>query len=67
MNNDLLVGDVVQITNPEHAWYPCFLVINEVDSKIMGYATSPMQKGQAYIFVKKADVEFIGTAKVVAE
>lgn len=25
-------GDIVQITDPEHPWYPCLLIVGEVKS-----------------------------------
>lgn len=63
---ELAVNDVVQITNPEHKWYPSLVVISELGNKIMGYCHIPLQ-GDAYIFLKRADIEIVGKAIVVHE
>ena len=65
-NFEYSIGDVVQITNPEHAWYPCLITLTRVDNKLMGYATSPSVHGQAYIFLKYLDIEYVGKAAIVA-
>lgn len=59
------VHDIVQITNPEHKWYPALLVIDRIDTKIRGYCHIPMQ-GDAYVFLKEADIERVGRAVIVA-
>jgi len=53
-------GDIVQITDKEHHWYPCLLIISEVkDWGIVGYVAIPQRFGvdtstaNAYIRIEK--------------
>ncbi len=66
-------GDVVQIVNPEHHWYPCLIIVSEVKSwGIQGYLSIPKDNkgqegsiGQAYIRLSTGNFEVIGKASVV--
>ncbi len=64
-------ADIVQITNPEHHWYPCLIVVNEVKSfGCQGYAVIPSNgqeraNGQAFIRLDSNDFEKVGRAIVV--
>lgn len=69
---DLETGDVIQITNAQHHWFPCLVIVSEVKSfGCQGYAMIPKNDGtptrNAYIRLIKADYERIGKAVVVAE
>lgn len=65
-------GDVVQIIDPSHHWFPALLVVDEVkDWGIQGYATAinndPGPCPAAYIRVKNEQIARIGEAIVVSE
>jgi len=63
-------GDVVQIINEEHHWFPCLVVVQEVKTwGVQAYLlTPPMGEfGVAYIRVKNADIKLIGQAEVTVE
>lgn len=60
-------GDVVQITNQEHHWFPCLIVVSESkDFGIQGYVTVP-KKGDAFIRLNHDDFEVVGKSRVIAE
>jgi len=60
-------GSVVQVTNVDHTWFPCLIVVDEVKSfGIQGYITLP-EKGNAYIRLKKKDYEYVGEAHIIAQ
>lgn len=64
--------DIVQITNPEHKWYPCLIVVSEVKSfGIQGYITIPTNddkpNGQAYIRLNTNEFEKVGEAIIIPE
>ena len=62
-------GDIVQITNEAHHWFPCLIVVREPKSfGCMGYTVIPTntdeRNGAAYIRLNSADYEPIG-ARVI--
>jgi hypothetical protein len=64
-------GDVVQITNSDHHWYPAFIAVTDLKSfGIMGYNlivdNSDDINGRAYIRLNSSDYERIGQAKIWA-
>lgn len=65
-------GDIVQITNPLHPWYPCLLVVDEVKSwGVQAYVSIPRSNsnrdvGDAYNTLVSTDFEIVGVAQVVA-
>jgi len=67
-------GDVVQITNPEHPWFPALLVVSEIKSfGVQGYAIAPIDNdpnvpnGQSYNRLKAADYVYVGEATIITE
>ena len=66
-------GVIVQITNKEHHWYPCLIIVDEVKIwGIQGYTTIPNNKrdepnGDAYIRLKNNEFETVGRANIVSE
>lgn len=55
-------GDIVQITNIEHTWFPCLIIVDDIKSfGIQGYAICPGE-GEAYIRLKKEDYSKVGKA-----
>ena len=65
-------GDVVQITNTDHHWFPALIVVSEVKSfGCQGYATVPdggnKMAGTAYIRLETKDFERVGQAVIVVE
>jgi hypothetical protein len=63
-------GDIVQITNDKHSWYPCLIIVSEVKSwGIQGYITIPANNnacGNAYIRLESKDFEIVGYANILA-
>lgn len=65
-------GTIVQITNSDHHWYPCLVIVSEVKSwGIQGYISIPSDNrgnvGNAYIRLSTDQFEVVGEAKLVAE
>ena len=66
-------NDIVQITNEDHHWYPALVIVDEEKNwGCQGYCTVPSavenrMDGQAYIRLKSADYEKVGTAIIVVE
>lgn len=63
-------GDIVQITDETHAWYPCLIIVDEVKSwGIQGFTIIPTNdqkpNGRAYIRLKSAVYERVGIATLV--
>lgn len=59
-------GDIVQITDETHEWFPSLIVVSEVKSfGVQGYVHIPM-KGDAYIRLDKSKYERVGRAAIVA-
>ena len=39
----LIIGDIMQITDPHHPWFPCLLIVTEVGiGWVLGYVGIPM-------------------------
>jgi hypothetical protein len=69
---DIKAGDIVQITNEEHHWYPCLIIVSEPKSfGCQGYTTIPKNdeepSGNAYIRLEHSDYEPVGRALVVVQ
>lgn len=64
----LTKGSIIQITDENHEWYPCILVISEVkDFGCQAYISVPL-KGDAYIRLKFGEYEYVGaSAKLTAQ
>lgn len=69
-------GDIVQIIDIRHDWYPCLLIVEEdKDWGILGYIAIPQRDeinmtvtANAYIRVEKSKIsEPLGKANVIAE
>lgn len=61
------VDDIIQITNENHKWFGCILIVSETKSwGVQGYVAIPMQ-GNAYIRLEDGDFEVVGRAIIVAE
>ena len=65
------VGDIVQIVNENHAWYPCLLIIDEVKSwGVQAYALIPKSNdgsepvSLAYNRIKTEDFVVVGVASI---
>ena len=65
-------GDIVQITDEQHPWYPALIIVTELKGwGVMGYAlivtNDETPNGQAYIRIKNEQYEPVGHALVVAK
>ena len=65
-------GDIIQITDKEHHWYPCLVIVSEPKNwGIQGYITIPKDNmgdiGNAYIRLKNSQIEKCGHAILVAD
>lgn len=64
-------GEIVQIINPEHAWYPALMVVHKVTPhRLMVYAFVPgLDKAKewcpAFLFVPPDDITVVGHAHIV--
>jgi hypothetical protein len=63
-------GDIVQITNDDHHWFACLIIVTEVRNwGIIGYITIPTNRdepnGTAYIRLKNEDFQVVGNATLV--
>lgn len=69
MDDQIQTGDIIQITNKEHNWFPCLLIVDEVKSwGCTAYALIPNPQsstGQAFNRIKAEDYEKVGTAHIV--
>lgn len=66
------VGDIVQITDPDHHWYPCLVIVSEVKSwGIQGYLSIPQDNtgnvGNAYIRLINEVIEPVGKAVIIVK
>lgn len=60
MVDNIEKGDIVQITDENHHWFPCLVVINSIQYwGIIGYIRIPL-KGDAYIRLKNDEFEKVG-------
>lgn len=70
---ELEKGTIVQITNIEHHWFPCLIIIDEVKNwGIQGYITIPNnnkeeKNGNAFIRLNNEEFEIVGKANMVIE
>tara|TARA_R110000737_G_scaffold340221_1_gene362856 strand:- start:331 stop:546 length:216 start_codon:yes stop_codon:yes gene_type:complete len=61
-------GDIIQITNLEHPWFPALMIVDEVKTfGCQAYAHLPSSdgnnfKGQAYLRLETDHFEKVGTA-----
>ena len=67
-------GDIVQIVNEAHPWYPCLLIVKEVKAwGVQVYVFIPKSNdhsepvAMAYSRLKNEDIVRVGTAYVEAE
>jgi len=67
-------GDVVQIINEEHRWFPCLLIVDKVKSYgVEAYTITPTFIGgissitTAPTQLLDSDIKFIGHSKVIIE
>ena len=63
-------GDIVQITNQDHHWFGCLIVVSEPKSfGCQGYISIPKDNvgnvADAYIRLNHADLEVVGHAVLV--
>jgi len=62
---DLSRGDIVQIVDEEHHWFPALIIVDEVKGfGCQGYIDIP-GKGSAYIRLKTEEFEVVGKAHLV--
>lgn len=66
-NDSLLPGDLVQITDENHRWYPTVIVVDEIKTfGIQGFAFMPTNDGsgtgQAYIRLRTGEFESLGVS-----
>lgn len=58
-------GDIIQIVNPENAWFPALLIVSEVKSwGVQAYLFVPKQ-GKAFYRIDKDDFAIVGIAEIV--
>ena len=67
-------GDIVQIIEEKHPWFPCLLIVSEVKSwGVQAYALIPSANdgssppGSAYNRLTNEQIKKVGTAEVLAE
>lgn len=63
-------GDIVQITDESHSWFPCLIIVTEQKSwGVQGYMSIPTNdaepNGNAFIRLKHEQVEKVGKAVFV--
>lgn len=65
-------GDIIQITDETHDWFPALLVVSEAKSfGCQAYAMVPVEgsnniAGRAYIRLETNSYEKVGAAQIVA-
>ncbi|MCK9543756.1 MAG: hypothetical protein M0R03_17185 [Novosphingobium sp.] len=70
-NTGLEKGTIVQITNEQHHWFPCLIIVDEIKSwGIRGYITVPNNdrektNGNAFIRLNNEEFEIVGKANIV--
>jgi hypothetical protein len=65
-------GDIVQITNESHHWFPALVVVSEPKKwGVVAYLpvvdNTPEPNGLAYIRLKNEDIELVGSAVIVTK
>lgn len=66
----LLPGDIVQITDEGHHWFPCLIVVSELKSfGVQGFAFMPQNDGsgtgEAYIRLNAGSYEPVGASAII--
>ncbi len=62
-NTFVKVNDIVQITNTEHDWYSCLVVVDQLKNfGCRGYIDVP-QQGRAYIRLEHTDYKIVGKSQ----
>jgi hypothetical protein len=67
-NADILPADIIQITRPDHPWFPSIAVVSEVKSfGVQAFVFMPANDGtgEAYIRLSADDYEPVGAAALV--
>ncbi len=72
MVSELKPGDIVQITDEKHQWFPCFLVVWELKGfGILGYITIPTngetRNDDAFIRINTEQFVKVGEAVIALE
>lgn len=68
----MTMGDIVQIVDEDHHWFPCLIVVDEVKSwGIQGYAMIPnndpnTETSNAYIRLTEGQYQEVGRAAIIA-
>jgi len=61
------INDIVQITNINHKWFQCLVVVDELKNfGCVAYIEIPTE-GKAFIRLEHTDYEIVGKAIVVME
>lgn len=68
--SEIAEGGIVQITDENHPWFPCLVIVSEVKSwGIEGYVTIPRNDGEpcgnAYIRLESRVFERVGASAIV--
>ena len=64
-------GTIVQITDRDHHWFPCLIIVDEVKSwGVKGYITYPVSNdgnpnNSAWIRLSNGEFKEVGEAKLV--
>jgi hypothetical protein len=71
-SKSLSKGDIVQIVNDKHRWFPCLIIVNEIKSfGIQGYITLPTNdkesNGNAFTRLNSEDITKVGYADTFLE
>lgn len=66
-NMEIIIGDIVQITNSKHHWFPSLIIVDEVKGfGILGYMHIPDKSNSpAYIRLNTEDFEYVGKAAIL--
>ena len=69
---DIKRGDIIQIEDPEHHWFPCLLVVDEVKNwGVVAYLSIPKDNsgdvGHAPIRLETGVFTRVGVAEIVVE
>jgi len=66
-------GNIIQITNKDHSWFPCLLIVEEVKSwGVMAVCLIPTSNNEnninmAYNRISNDDFEIVGKAAIIGE
>jgi len=66
MNDEIHEGDIVQIVDESHAWFPCLLVVSEVKSwGVVAYAFIPQKPvAQAFNRLESKQIYKVGVTAI---